>query len=72
MPKYVIIAIDVPPGQPRYFSGFQDRGGTTETVWTLDLWKALRINADEAMVEAMLLCELCPSRRLIVQSLSMA
>jgi hypothetical protein len=66
MPKCVIIDINVPPGQPRYFLGYEDRGDTTECVWTLDFWKALRIDADEAKVEASLLGKFYSSRKLIV------
>lgn len=71
MPNYVIIAINVPAGQPRYFLGYRDHGQFTECVWTLDFWKALRADADEATVEAFLLSELCSRLRLVVQSFSM-
>jgi hypothetical protein len=69
VPNYVIIAVNVPLGQPRYFLGYRDCGRSTECVWTLDFWQALRADINEATVEALLLAELCPNRRLVVQSL---
>ena len=69
MPNCVIIAINVPPGQPRYFLGYRDYGQSTECVWTLDLWKALRADTDEATMEALLLGKLCSRLRLVVQFL---
>lgn len=70
MPKHLIVASTPDQAPPRYFLGYRNDWAASEGLWTLDPWRAIRIEADEAAVEIELLALLCPSDRLTSCSLN--
>ncbi len=64
MPKHVIVASTADQATPCYFLGYRSDWEASQSLWTLDPWRAAWVDADEAAVEIVLLASLYPQCRL--------